>query len=173
MRIHKADLDEWAAEARSAGGTQLVDEFYALVYAEEKRVADNAAWVLTHLGGVATAFLRQHRHELMQEAMTTASPTKCRLLLTLLRPQTFGEEEICTGFLDFCLALIPDTSRPASIRSLAIYLAYSQCKAWPELLQELAATLSLLDGETLLPGMRCARRKVEQAIGRICKTQEL
>lgn len=126
----------------------------------DKRTADNAAWVLTHLPHEKMAILRQYQQELIDEAMETTSITKRRLIMTLLEKQPFNADTIRTDFLDFCLAQIIDVEAPVGIRSLAVKLSYAQCRYYPELLSELKATLELMGQGPLSPGARSIRERV-------------
>lgn len=105
----------------------------------------------------------------MAEAMRTSNATKLRLLLAIILRQPFSEEEIATPFLDFCFDNITSSAQPIAIKSLSIYLSFQQCKFFPELLQELEATLHSCDGMPLSPGLRNARTKVLQAIAKTRK----
>lgn len=137
----------------------LVNTMCALLSDSDKRVGDNAAWVLMHCGRYADEWLRPKCGMLMELAMHTSSQTRCRLLLGLLLRQTHA---VCTNaaFLDFCLSRMCSTREPASIRVLCMKLAYGQCRPYPELLDELRLTLEAMAAEPMSSGLRNAWKKV-------------
>lgn len=141
-----------------------IEMLYSLLFDEDKRVSDNAAWVLTHIPLNQRQNLNQHHDEMIDEALRTTSVTKQRLIMRLLDDQEFPAEEVRTDFLDFCLERIVDSDASCGVRSLAIKLAYKQCLHYPELLQELRETLEILDADTLSRGLAHARNKALQTI---------
>ncbi len=163
-------LDEQLAErihigtVRSICGLAWTDavtreRLYELMFCDEKRVADNAAWVLTHLDRSELLWAETRRDALAERAMRVSSVKLCRLLLTLLdrlpRPS-----EIHPEFLDFCLSHIPQGKVPASIRSLCIRLAWGQCRLYPELVEELRGLLELMESDFLPPAVLHTRKSV-------------
>ncbi|MBQ7280507.1 MAG: hypothetical protein IJR13_07295 [Bacteroidales bacterium] len=135
-----------------------------LLYDDEKRVGDNAAWVMTHVLRGEAAWLEAHRDQLMECAMQTTSLTQRRLVMTLLLECPIEKEQLRSDFIDLCLALMADGEQPAGLRSVAIKLAYRQCRHYPELLGELRDGLLMLDPSELLPAVRCSRQKVLKAM---------
>lgn len=136
----------------------LVDTVCALLADDDKRVGDNAAWVLLHCGRYADEWLRSKCDMLMELGMHTSSQTRCRLLLGLLLRQTHA---VCTNvvFLDFCLSRMRSTRESASIRVLCMKLACGQCRPYPELLDELRLTLEDMAEEPMSSGLRNAWKK--------------
>ena len=150
------------AEVRATDDDALW-EVYSLVFAADKRTADNAAWVLTHLPAMRQALLQQRQAEMIDEAMATPSPTKRRLLLTLLERQEHSREGLRADFLDFCLACMADTSQPTGVHAVAMKLALAQCRHYPELLAELHQSLLLLQSHDLSTGLRNTWQKTLKA----------
>lgn len=139
--------------------TKSEEELLDLLFNDDKRISDNAAWVMTHLPKTADTFLNERQGSLINEAMHTTSPSKRRLIMNLLERTTFTREQIRTDFLDFCLNTIV-SNEPIGIRSLAIKLAYAQCIHYPELLTEFDNTLRMMDTTSLPPALKHLRRKM-------------
>lgn len=160
-RIHIGTVRRICGLARADAVTR--EQLYGLMFCGESRVADNAAWVLTHFDRMELRWLEGRRDALAQEAMRTTSVTLCRLLLTLL-DRLSRPAEVYPEFLDFCLSRIPLSGIPAGIRSLCIRLAYGQCRLYPELMEELCGMLELLEPDFLPPAVSHTRKKVLQDI---------
>lgn len=139
-------------------------DLYRLLFDDEKRVSDNAAWVLTHISRNDRKFLEAHRDELIDKSLHTSSVTKQRLILRLLVDIPFPESALRTDFLDYCLQGIPDINIPYGVRSLCMKLAFMQCRHYPELLGELRSILELMEPQSLSSGLVCARRNVLASI---------
>jgi len=145
--------------AKTLAKTRSKEELLALLFNDNKRISDNAAWVMTHLPKTADDFLNKRQVHLIDEAMRTKSPSKRRLIMNLLERTTFKREQINTAFLDFCLNTIV-SNEPIGIRSLAIKLAYAQCVHYPELLTEFDNTLKMMDTIGLPPALKHLREKM-------------
>lgn len=156
--IRKHDIVGMAQLA--AADETVLAEVYRLLYDEDKRTSDNAAWVLMHLPPAKNKWLIPRKEEMIDEALRTPSVTKRRLIMALLEKQEFTAEEIRTDFLDFCLARLIDPDEPYGIRALAAKLAYAQCRHFPELCGELRQTLELVSREPLKPGLRHIVKKL-------------
>ncbi len=156
--MHKEDVVATAQLA--AKDERVLEEVYRLLYDDDKRTSDNAAWVLTHLPPARHKWLIPRKDEMTDEALRTQSITKRRLIMALLEKQEFTAEEIRTDFLDFCLARLVDPDEPYGIRALAAKLAYAQCRHFPELCGELRQTLELVSREPLKPGLRHIVKKL-------------
>ena len=71
----------------------------------------------------------------------------------------FNPDHIRTDFLDFCFnAILSD--EPIGVKSLAIKLAYAQSAHYPELLEEIDATLQLMEPEELPAALKHLRGKM-------------
>ncbi|MBQ8046718.1 MAG: hypothetical protein IJ196_02175 [Prevotella sp.] len=157
-RLHERDitaLSQWAEADLEAR-----DEVFSLMFHADKRMADNAVWVLTHLSKGCNAWLQDRQKSLANEAMMTGSTTRRRLLLTLLTRTTFGKETVDAPFLDFCLGLIVSAEEPVGVKTASLKLAHAQCIHYEELANELHAVLALLPESELKPALRCAIKKV-------------
>ena len=146
-------------EVRALAGADFKEELFQLLFDPDKRTSDNAAWVLTHLPKTADAWLAERQNILIDEAMRTASTTKRRLVMNLLDRTTFAPDHIRTDFLDFCFNTIL-SDEPAGVKSLAIKLAYAQSVHYPELLEEINATLRMMEPEELPAALKHLRGKM-------------
>ncbi|MDE6368665.1 MAG: hypothetical protein K2K94_05450 [Muribaculaceae bacterium] len=136
---------------------------YSFIDDENGHVSYNALWVITHWDRNKQAWLAKHRNELIDLTITCKRPGKRRLLMTLIERMDFSETDVRSDFIDFCLGKINSTE-PSGIRSLAIKLAYAQCRFYPELITELLAELELLNLGDLSPALQCSRRNILKKI---------
>ena len=146
-------------EVRALAGAYFKEDLFQLLFDPDKRTSDNAAWVLTHLPKTADAWLAERQNILIDEAMRTASTTKRRLVMNLLERTTFDPDHIRTDFLDFCFNTIL-SDEPVGVKSLAIKLAYMQSVHYPELLEEINATLRMMEPEELPAALKHLRGKM-------------
>ena len=152
-----------AHEVRTLGGAGNAEELFQLLFDEDKRTSDNAAWVLTHLPRTADGWLAGKQNLLIDEAMRTPSTTKRRLILNLLERTPFNSDSLRTDFLDFCFNTIL-SDEPVGVKSLAIKLTYAQSAGYPELLQELDTVLRIMEPEALPPALKHLRGKMLNSI---------
>ena len=146
-------------DARALAVGDFKEELLQLLFDEDKRTSDNAAWVLTHLPKTADAWLTEHQNTLIDEAMRTTSITKRRLIMNLLDRTPFVADSIRTDFLDFCFnAMLSD--EPIGVKSLAIKLTYAQSKFYPELLEEFNTALQMMEPEVLPAALKQIRGKM-------------
>ena len=146
-------------DVKALAGADFKEELLQLLFDPDKRMSDNAAWVLTHLPKTADAWLAEHQNILVDEAMRTASTTKRRLIMNLLERTSFDPDHIRTDFLDFCFNTIL-SDEPIGVKSLAIKLAYAQSAHYPELLEEINATLRMMEPEELPAALKHLRGKM-------------
>ena len=145
--------------AKALAQANIKEELFQLLFDPDKRTSDNAAWVLTHLPKTADPWLTERQNILIDEAMRTTSTTKRRLIMNLLDRTTFDPNHIRTDFLDFCFNTIL-SDEPVGVKSLAIKLAYAQSAHYPELLEEINATLQLMEPEELPAALKHLRGKM-------------
>lgn len=146
-------------DARALAGGSFKEELFQLLFDEEKRTSDNAAWVLTHLPKTADAWLAEHQNALIDEAMRTTSTTKRRLIMNLLERTPYEADSIRTDFLDFCFNAML-SNEPIGVKSLAIKLTYAQSKFYPELLEEFSTALQMMEPEVLPAALKHIRGKM-------------
>ena len=163
-RIHTEDVRRIVDCITNDDGDVIVKALYHLLSDTDRRVANNAAWVLSCSDGKVMRFLLRYQNQLIDLLIGTKDKSFARILFSILRRQTFEKSNLRTDFLDFCLNEIINSNQAIAIRAHAIYVSYSLCKAYPELLNELFMTLQMLESETLSPGLRHARNTIMSAI---------
>ena len=147
------------SDARAFAVIDFKEELFQLLFDEDKRTSDNAAWVMTHLPKTADTWLTEHQNTLIDEAMRTTSTTKRRLIMNLLDRTPFVADSIRTDFLDFCFnAMLSD--EPIGVKTLAIKLTYAQIKYYPELLEEFNTALQMMEPEVLPAALKHIRGKM-------------
>lgn len=147
------------SDARALAGGDFKEELFQLLFDEDKRTSDNAAWVMTHLPKTADEWLAEKQNTLIDEAMRTESTTKRRLIMNLLERTPFQQDSIRTDFLDFCFNIIL-SDEPIGVKTLAIKLTYAQSKYYPELLEEFNTALQMMEPEVLPAALKHIRGKM-------------
>ena len=147
------------SDAKALARIDFKEELFQLLFDEDKRTSDNAAWVMTHLPKTADAWLTDRQNTLIDEAMRTSSTTKRRLIMNLLEKTTFESDQIRTDFLDFCFNTML-SNEPIGIKSLAIKLTYAQSVHYPELLEEFNTALQMMEPEVLPAAVKHLRNKM-------------
>ena len=163
-RIHTEDVRRIVDCMANDGGDVIVKALYHLLSDTDRRVANNAAWVLSCSDGKVMRSLLRYQNQLIDLLIGTKDKSFSRMLFSILRRQTFEKSNLRTDFLDFCLNEIVNSNQAIAIRAHAIYVSYSLCKAYPELLNELFMMLQMLESESLSPGLRHARNTIMSAI---------
>lgn len=163
-RIHTEDVRRIVDCITNDDGDVIMKVLYHLLSDTDRRVANNAAWVLSCSDSKVMRFLLRYQNRLIDLLIGTKDKSFSRILFSILRRQTFGKSNLRTDFLDFCLNQIVNTNQAIAIRAHAIYVSYSLCKAYPELLNELFMMLQMLESESLSPGLRHARNTIMSAI---------
>ena len=147
------------SDARAFARADFKDELFQLLFDEDKRTSENAAWVMTHLPKTADTWLTERQNILIDEAMRTESTTKRRLIMNLLERTPFEADHIRTDFLDFCFNTM-HSDEPIGIKSLAIKLACAQSVHYPELLEEFNTALQMMEPEVLPAALKHIRGKM-------------
>lgn len=163
-RIHTEDVRRIVDCMANDDGDVIMKVLYHLLSDTDRRVANNAAWVLSCSDGKVMRFLLRYQNQLIDLLIGTKDKSFSRMLFSILRRQTFEKSNLRTDFLDFCLNQIANPNQAIAIRAHAIYVSYSLCKAYPELLNELFMMLQMLESESLSPGLRHARNTIMSAI---------
>lgn len=163
-RIHTEDVRRIVDCITNDDGDVIVKALYCLLSDTDRRVANNAAWVLSCSDGKVMRFLLRYQNKLINLLIGTKDKSFARILFSILRRQTFEKSNLRTDFLDFCLNEIVNSNQAIAIRAHAIYVSYSLCKAYPELLNELFMTLQMLESEMLSAGLLHARNAIMTAI---------
>ena len=147
------------SDAKALAGGNFKEELFQLLFDEDKRTSDNAAWVMTHLPKTVDVWLTERQNTLIDEAMRTGSTTKRRLIMNLLERTSFQQDSIRTDFLDFCFNIIL-SDEPVGVKTLAIKLTYAQSIYYPELLEELNTALQMMEPEVLPAALKYIRNKM-------------
>ena len=134
------------SDARALAGGDFKEELFQLLFDEDKRTSDNAAWVMTHLPKSVNTWLTERQNTLIEEVMRTSSTTKRRLIMNLLERTTFDPDNIRTDFLDFCFNTML-SGEPIGVKTLAVKLTYAQSIHYPELLEEFNTALQMMEPE--------------------------
>lgn len=163
-RIHTEEVRRIVDSMAYDDGDVIVKALYHLLSDTDQRIAYNVAWVLSCSDGKVMRFLLRYQNQLIDLLIGTKDKSFARILFSILRRQTFEKSNLRTDFLDFCLNEIVNSNQAIAIRAHAIYVSYSLCKAYPELLNELFMTLQMLESETLSAGLLHARKAIMTAI---------
>lgn len=163
-RIHTEDVRRIVDGMTNDDCVVIVKALYFLLSDTDQRIACNAAWVLSCSDGKVMRFLLRYQNQLIDLLIGTKDKSFSRMLFSILRRQTFEKSNLRTDFLDFCLNEIVNSNQAIAIRAHAIYVSYSLCKAYPELLNELFMMLQMLESESLSPGLCHARNTIMSAI---------
>lgn len=163
-RIHTEDVRRIVDCITNDDGDVIVKALYHLLSDADQCIAYNAAWVLSCSDGKVIKFLIRYQNQLIDLLIGTKDKSFARILFSILRRQTFEKSNLRTDFLDFCLNEIVNSNQAIAIRAHAIYVSYSLCKAYPELLNELFMTLQMLESEMLSAGLLHARNAIMTAI---------
>ena len=147
------------SDARALAKGDFKEELFQLLFDEDKRTSDNAAWVMTHLPKTADVWLAERQNTLIDEVMRTTSTTKRRLIMNLLDRTPFESDSIRTDFLDFCFNAML-SNEPIGVKSLAIKLTFAQSKFYPELLEEFNTALQMMEPEVLPAALKHIRGKM-------------
>ena len=155
-RLSQDEIKEICVLAHGKHNDHLKEQLYQLTLDDDRRVAVNALWALTHFASSDHEWLYAKHDQLIDRCLNEEDTTKLRLMLNLLLRQPYTKEDIRTDFIDYCLMRLTDPKLPYAIRAQCIKLAYEQMKYWPELLKELRQTLEMISREPLSPGLRSA-----------------
>ena len=163
-RIHTEDVRRIVDGMTNDDSVVIVKALYCLLSDTDQRIAYNAAWVLSCSDSKVMRHLLRYQNQLIDLLIGTKDKSFSRILFSILRRQMFEKSNLRTDFLDFCLNEIINSNQAIAIRAHAIYVSYSLCKAYPELLNELFMTLQMLESETLSAGLLHARNAIMTAI---------
>lgn len=159
-RIHMEDVRIIARSVEGSDG--LKQELYNLTFNDDRFVAYQALWVMTHFSVSENRWLFQKQNQLIDQALKTSDTGMLRLILSILIKQPFDESPR-VDFLDFCFENIGKRDVPPAIRVVCMKLGFELSRFFPELLDELSAIIALLD-HVLPPSLASARRNVSKAI---------
>ena len=134
------------------------------------KIAENAAYLCTHLPTEALTDFSPHTQQLLLLSQSPPTPTLRRLLLSFLLRliESTPPAELTRRHLqlyDDCLLRIsaPDQT---CIPALSMKIAAALTQFVPELREELITTLDLLDDHLLMPAQRAAKHIVLKRIAK-------
>ncbi len=157
-RIHIGDIQTLL---HNHTADELLPVLVSLLQADNKRVADNAAWIMTHF---SDSVLVQNRIALLSMkslCMQTADTTLRRLLLTLFERIYTPQDALDIAFLNHCLDGMSNPSVPVGTRALYMKLAWQQCQLHTDLQAEMLALLHFMDRESdLSPAIASVRNHI-------------
>ena len=158
------EIVEWAL-----GDGRNIDALFRFAKSEDRRTGLNALWSLTHLQKNVGGMLQGYQDELVDMLLEESYTGRKRMLLQLLREQTYDMDTLRTDFLDYCLCKINSVCEPYAIRCFSIYCAFKMCKFYPELIAELEAHLDMLPVQSLSPGLKSALKSTRRRIDGVRK----
>ena len=161
QRVNINDVKEIIQSTRD--NDECIQALYELTFDDDEKNAYQAAWVLTHLSSEENTRLFDKQDELIDEVLSCTHTGKRRLFLSLLLRQPQANPPRA-DFFNFCMERMMSVKEPPSVKSLCMKLAYEMCRPFPELLQELRATLELMDADLLIPSMSAVRKNVLKAM---------
>ncbi len=144
------------------GDSKRKQKLYNLIFDTDDKVAYQAVWVLNHFSLWENRWLYSKQNELIDEVIACKHAGKRRVILSLLFRQPPANPPR-VDFLDFCLERMVSRQELPGVQSLCMKLAYELCRPFPELLQELKATLEIMEGD-LIPSIRTVRKNVLKAM---------
>ena len=163
-RIH---MDDIQALLRNYTADELLPVLVSLLKTDNKRVADNAAWIMTHFSDSVLVQNRIALLSLKSLCMQTADTTLRRLLMTLFERIYTPQDPLDIAFLNHCLDGMSNPSVPVGTRALYMKLAWQQCQLHTDLQAEMLALLHFMDRETdLSPAVACVRNHILKSASR-------
>lgn len=156
-RLHISEIRKIAAS--TVGDAEKRRRLWSAAFSPDRSTAVNALWVMSHLPASERAWLQSLQPGMIDLLLSTSDPSMKRILLHMLRQQSFEPDAIRTDFLDWCLEKINSECEPYAVRAFCIYLSFKMCRHYPELISELNEHLDMLAQQPLTPGLSCARRK--------------
>lgn len=144
--------------AKSEG--DLAEFCRRFMYNSDQKVASNALWALTKASDQDHKQLQPLLHQLIDLAMQSHSSAVRRLALNNIERLEFGEEDLRTDFLDFCLDHMIDPEEFPGVQSLCMKLAYNMCTFYPELMGELRRSLESMDLDYYTPAVKSVRLRI-------------
>lgn len=157
-RLHIGDIQSLL---RNHTADELLPVLVSLLQTDNKRVADNAAWIMTHFSDSALEQNRDYIWSLKPLCLTTSDTTLRRLLLTLFERVPTAQSTLDIAFLNHCLDGMSNPSVPVGTRALYMKLAWQQCRQQTDLQAEMLALLHFMDRETdLAPAVASVRNHI-------------
>lgn len=138
---------------------------------EDAQSAYYAAWVLYHLPPEdKRLYVSPFYDKIADRAIERCLNIRRGLILSILIDLS-TKQNFRTDLFDFCLAHAVDKKESDSGRSMMIKLAAKMCRFVPELANELAACLDMLEYE-MTPSIAAARRNAIKVVGLLRKKND-
>ena len=160
-------IDEVKAMARRAhDDARVLEGLFEAMLGSERDEAVHAAWALTHLPKQDNGSIAKHREELVALATTTADTSLRRITLSLLEridwelQYSDDAPESYVALLNFSMEHMMMGDEPYGVRALCMKLAYTLSLPYPELLEELRRSLTMIEPAELSAGVRHTRNKI-------------
>lgn len=160
-KIHVQQIREYAKRLKQ--DSSLQGKLCLLLNDGNPQVAINAAWILTHIGNKECQCLQPHYHELVYVAMRTGNTSLRRLVLTVIYRLSFPKTPHIE-FLNFCLKEMMSGKQPYGIRSLCMKIAYEISLPFPEIRDEFAVLMEIMEPDLLPSSLRCTRKNIRKAL---------
>ena len=125
-RIDKKEIDEICKISQI--DSSIIESLFNILNSSNLRIAENAAWILTHIKKETLLPFETKRRELEKLAINTTSTTLKRLILSILTRLQYSQNNIDANFVDFCLGMITNKNTTPGIAALCIKLAYNQSR---------------------------------------------
>lgn len=151
---------------RAHDDARVLEGLFEAMLGSERDEAVHAAWALTHLPKQDNGSIAKHREELAALATTTADTSLRRITLSLLERIEWtvtdpdDVPQYYVKLLDFCMEHMMMGDEPYGVRALCMKLAYSLSLPYPELLEELRRSLTMIEPAELSAGVRHTRNKI-------------
>lgn len=165
-------IDEVKAMARRAhDDARVLEGLFEAMLGSERDEAVHAAWALTHLPKQDNGSIAKHREELAALATTTADTSLRRITLSLLEridwelQDSDDAPESYVALLNFSMEHMMMADEPYGVRALCMKLAYTLSLPYPELLEELRRSLTMIEPAELSAGVRHTRNKILGKVG--------
>lgn len=156
---------------RAHDDARVLEGLFEAMLGSERDEAVHAAWALTHLPKQDNGSIAKHREELVALATTTADTSLRRITLSLLEridwelQDSDDAPESYVALLNFSMEHMMMADEPYGVRALCMKLAYTLSLPYPELLEELRRSLTMIEPAELSAGVRHTRNKILGKVG--------
>ena len=153
---------------RSIGTDQVAfDELMELFFDDDYRVAQRAAWVVSHAVDGHPWLIKNHMHAMIQNLKLKVHDAVKRNTLRVLQFVDISEEDMgeCA---DLCFGFLRSGSEPIAVRAHAMTVLFNITKVYPELGDELRLAI-----EDLLPfgsaGIKSRGKRIIRELDKMTK----
>ena len=161
-RISKTEAVHYAKELHN-DETGISEFCNIMLNSENKRASYNAAWILFHLSKEDKSIYLMPSYNIIVDMAISANVSNSRRLILSIIADMPITDNYRTDLLDFCINNMINRNESDSSRSVMIKLAAKMCKPFPELRNELAASLEVLSDD-MKPSISAASKNALKAI---------